>query len=177
MDTKAKHALSDSPYNDRRRQCELAVTQMGQRLMKPIQSLREVSSAELSREMSHLDPLAARRAAHIVGEIERVQGALEDLAAGNIQAFGNRLSASHQSSRNDFENSSPELDHCVEAALQAGALGARLQGGGFGGSAIAMVHQSAASEIAGRIIEQCSRHGFVPDMIESTPAAGAHLVE
>ena len=125
---------------------------------------------------NQIDPLAAKRAAHIIGEITRVETGVKLLKASNLTAFGELLYQSHQSSIDHFENSCPELDIVVNAAREAGALGARLSGGGFGGSAIVMVHSNDAGKIGEKITSLCKAQNIEPDILEATPSAGAHLV-
>lgn len=171
-----KHSLSDSPYNKRRECCEQATAQLNKLLPHPVTALRDVSREEFEQHKDKIDPKAAQRAAHIVGEIARVEKGVELLAINDLPAFGQLLFESHQSSIDHFENSCPELDIVVAAAREAGALGARLSGGGFGGAAIVMVRANDAKEIGEKIKAICNLQNIVPDMIEITPSAGAHLL-
>jgi galactokinase len=171
-----KHRLADSPYNERRARCEQAAAELGALLPHPVETLRDVSPEEFAAFRSKIDPAAARRAAHIVGEIARVERGVELLRAGDIEAFGKLLFASHQSSIGNFENSCPELDILVEAARTAGAPGARLSGGGFGGSAIVMVQTNQVKSISKKMAVLCEAKGLLPDFFAVTPSAGARLV-
>jgi galactokinase len=171
-----KHSLSDSPYNERRERCEEAATQLNALLPHPVTALRDVSLEEFEQYRSQIDPHAAQRAAHVVGEITRVETGFDELRAGKPAAFGQLLFESHQSSIENFENSCPELDIVVDAARRAGALGARLSGGGFGGSAIAMVSAENAKAIAEKTAVFCTEQGLQPDILEVTPSGGAHIV-
>lgn len=171
-----KHSLADSPYNERRERCEQAAAQLADLLPHPVKALRDVSPQEFEQNKANIDPHAAKRAAHIIGEIDRVEKGVERLAAGDLSAFGELLYQSHQSTIENFENSCPELDVIVAAAREAGASGARLSGGGFGGSAIVMVHANDAKVIGEKITVRCQSKGIHPDIIEVTPAAGAHLI-
>ncbi|MDE1170056.1 MAG: galactokinase [Verrucomicrobium sp.] len=127
-----KHALVSSEYNTRRESCEAAAKALG------VRALRDVSSARLAA--GGLDPLTLRRARHVVTENERVAAAVGLLRRGDAEGFGALMFASHLSSRDDFENSCPELDLLVEAARAVpGCLGARLSGGGFGGATINLI--------------------------------------
>ena len=171
-----KHSLADSPYNERRERCEQAAAQLAGILPHPVTTLRDVSWDEFDQNKNKIDPLAAKRAAHIVGEITRVEKGVEHLKSGNLTAFGELLFRSHQSSIDHFENSCPELDIVVNAAREAGAPGARLSGGGFGGSAIVMVHANDAQMIGKKIAALCQTLGITPDILEVTPSAGAHLL-
>lgn len=165
-----KHSLADSPYNERRQRCEQAARELG------IHTLRDVSAEAFAANRSKIDPAAAKRAAHVVGEIDRVERGAAFLKDGQIGEFGRLLFESHRSSVENFENSCPELDAVVEAARAAGAYGARLSGGGFGGSAIVMVDAVHADGISARIKTLCAEKGLSPDLLPAVPSAGAHLV-
>lgn len=139
-----KHALTGGEYNERRDQCFEAAKILG------VPALRDTTSALL--EAAKMPGLVKRRAAHIVGENERVFEALADLRAGNAAAFGKLMSASHRSSIENFENSTPELDALVEiACAQEGVFGARLTGGGFGGAIVALVEKARIETIAAAV--------------------------
>ncbi len=171
-----KHSLADSPYNERRERCEQAAAQLNDLLPRSVTALRDISPEEFDQYRDRIDPAAAQRAAHIVGEISRVETGVALLQKENINVFGQLLFESHQSSIENFENSCPELDIVVDAAREAGAPGARLSGGGFGGSAIVMVHTNDAQIIGEKITAICRRQGVHPDCLEVSPSAGAHLV-
>jgi galactokinase len=111
-----------------------------------VSALRDATSAQL--EAAEMPALAKRRARHVVGENERVLLAREALSAGRAEALGPLMSASHRSSMENFENSTPELDLLVSLAIaQPGCLGARLTGGGFGGAIVALVEIEAAEVV------------------------------
>ena len=142
-DSGAKHQLVESEYNMRRDECAAAAKALG------VASLREVSSAQLEAARRSLNPILHRRAAHIVGENERVTRAAEALKQGDAAAFGSLMNASHESSRTNFENSTPVLDHLVAIARSLpGVLGSRLTGGGFGGGTVTLVETEAAEDVA-----------------------------
>ncbi|MGC1482016.1 MAG: galactokinase [Chthoniobacterales bacterium] len=148
------HELSGGEYNERREQCIEAAEGLG------VSSLRE-ATPQMLRD-ADLSDLARRRAAHVIGEIERVEAAVDLLGSGDVEGFGQLLSASHRSSMENFENSTPELDQLVEVALlQEGVLGSRLTGGGFGGATVSLV-RSENVEAARRAIlsEYKSRTGI-----------------
>jgi galactokinase len=176
VDPKVKHTLSDSPYNERRERCEQAAIQLNELLPHPVKALRDVSAEEFEAFKDQIDPGAAKRAAHVVGEITRVALGVDALANNDLTAFGELLYASHQTSIDCFENSCPELDIVVQAARDAGALGARLSGGGFGGCAIVMVHAKNVKSIGQKIVELCQKSGITPDLIEVVPSAGAEII-
>jgi len=171
-----KHSLADSPYNERRERCEQAATQFAALLPHPVAALRDVSWEEFEGNRDKIDPGAAQRAAHVVGEITRVEHGVDLLKQGDVEAFGELLFQSHQSSIDHFENSCPELDIVVAAAREAGALGARLSGGGFGGSAIAMVHQDQATAIGDKIVAICKTQGLDPAIVAVIPSSGAEVI-
>ncbi len=147
--TKVKHALVDSAYNDRRSSCEQATAFFSQRLNHPVRSLRDVSSEELQSLSSEMDSTVALRAAHVIGENERVLMGREVLQTGRLEEFGRLMFQSHDSSRHNFENSCRELDFLVDKAQEIYAVkGARLSGGGFGGSIVALLAPQDAEESA-----------------------------
>jgi galactokinase len=172
-----KHALADSPYNERRASCERAAAELNALLDHPVKALRDVSREEFEAHRNRIDPVAARRAAHVIGEITRVEEGVKLLAAGNLEAFGQFLYDSHETSRTAFENSCDELDILVEAARGAGALGARLSGGGWGGSVVALVHAADAQAICDAIIAESRTQGLEPTAEIIVPSAGATVVK
>lgn len=169
IDTKVSHAHDSGGYADRRADCERAAATLG------LGSLREISLPELVLAAPSLDALAYRRARHVVSENARVLSVVEHLEAGRPAAgLGPWLAASHESLRDDFEVSCPELDLAVEAAMAAGAAGARMTGGGFGGSAIALVPASDAARIGSEVCRAFARADFlVPEVFEVVPEDGA----
>lgn len=146
IDTRVTHDLADGRYGERRRNVEQAAAVLG--------PLREASLGDLARLD---DAVLRRRAHHVVTEIARVRDAAVLLRAGRIRDIGPLLDASHASLRDDFEVSCPELDTVVDAARAAGALGARLTGGGFGGCAVALVEDLGA--VAAAVTEASARAG------------------
>lgn len=171
-----KHSLADSPYNERRDCCEQAAAQLAELLPHPVTALRDVSPEEFAANRSRIAASAAKRAAHVIGEIDRVERGVELIRASDMNAFGQLLFESHRSSIENFENSCPELDLVVEAARTAGAPGARLSGGGFGGSAIVMVQKNQAQTVMEKISAACRVKGISPDFLAVAPSAGAELV-
>ncbi len=155
-DSGKKHNLLQSQYNTRREECAAAVKALG------AASLREISPEQLDRSRATLDPVLFRRAAHIVGENSRVWQAVEALRTSDAEAIGALMNASHESSRTNFENSTPELDHLVEAARTLpGVLGSRLTGGGFGGGTVTLVHAGQADAVAQQLRVSHSPAAFV----------------
>jgi galactokinase len=138
-----KHALVGGEYNERREQCFSAARKMGAR------ALRDVTSAELEAARGKLSALEYRRAAHVVGEIERVSQGVEFLRSANARGFGELMFASHESSRTNFENSTAELDALVHIARsEESVYGSRLTGGGFGGATVSLIEAGEAQRIA-----------------------------
>ena len=171
-----KHSLADSPYNERRERCEQAAAQLAELLPHPVAALRDVSPEEFAANRSRIAAGAAKRAAHVIGEIDRVERGVALLRKKDIKSFGQFLFESHQSSIDNFENSCVELDIIVEAARAAGAPGARLSGGGFGGCSIVMVQKKQAQAVSEKIDAACRAKGITPEFIAVTPSAGAELV-
>jgi galactokinase len=172
-----KHALADSPYNERRISCETAAAELGALLDHDVKALRDVSWEEFEANKDRINPEAAQRATHVIGEITRVEKGVKLLAEGHLKAFGQFLFDSHETSRTAFENSCPELDTVVEAAREAGALGARLSGGGWGGSVVALVQAVDADAICRKIIEICKTKGLEPTAETIIPSAGATVIK
>lgn len=149
--TMVKHNLVESDYNQRRESCERA-TKVIQGKFPQVKTLRDVSSAMLEECKSILDHTDYLRAKHVVGEDERVMEGVELLEAGKVEEFGALWFQSHESSRDCFENSCPELDVLVELAHTIpGCVGARLSGGGFGGISIHLVRESEAQNYCERL--------------------------
>jgi galactokinase len=132
LDSGASRTLAESGYNERRKECRRAVERLG------LESLRDADDA------SGLAAPLDRRVRHVITENERVDAAVAALAAGELPALGELLNASHASLRDDYEVSVPEVERAVEACLDAGALGARIMGGGFGGSVLALFTPGAS---------------------------------
>ena len=159
MDTRVEHALEDGQYAQRRASCEEAARQLG------LPSLREVAFNDLDETLDQLSDHRIRaRARHIVSEIERVRKTAALLLEGRVPEVGSLFNASHVSMRDDFEISCAELDLAVEAATTHGALGARMTGGGFGGSAIALVPTNSTAEVVSAVTYAFAERGFgAPD--------------
>ena len=168
-DTGVKHNLLRSQYNTRREETTAAAKALGAAI------LREVTPARLQAARSKIDPLLYCRAAHIVEENDRVWRTVEALRIGNVTALGELMNASHESSRTNFENSTPELDSMVEIARSLrGVLGSRLTGGGFGGGTVTLVHADAASRVAEELRDQyMQRTGHSPAVFVCRIADGA----
>ncbi len=137
-------------------------------------ALRDVALADLPDAEQRLDPVTFRRVRHIVTEDDRVLRSVEALKAHDTAAFGELMYASHASMRDDFEISVPELDTVVEVARDRGAVGARMTGGGFGGSAIALLPAEDADALAEAVVAAFAERGYrAPASFRVVPAAGA----
>lgn len=171
MNSGVPHELAGSKYNERYSQCMAAAAAMHAK------SLREVASAQL--KSAPIDPLLRRRGLHITGENERVLAGVEALRRGNSEEFGELMFLSHNSSRFNFENSTPYLDTLVEIARETpGVLGSRLSGGGFGGSTVSLVSKEQASSIIERVAAEYHRRtGVTCTPILTEPSNGARIIE
>ncbi|MCR4763980.1 MAG: galactokinase [Lachnospiraceae bacterium] len=155
--SKVKHQLTDSGYNDRRKTCEAALADL-QRVV-PIHALGELTPEEFE---AHKDAIAdedrRRKAKHAVYENARTVQAVRELQDGNIEAFGRLMNESHVSLRDDYDVSCPEIDILAEEAWKLpGVVGARITGGGFGGCTVAIVDDDAVSsycEKLGRVYRE-----------------------
>ena len=167
IDTRVKHAHSTGGYRERRASCELGASIMG------VPALRDVSIADLPRAEELMDDVTFRRVRHIVTENQRVLDTVQLLREQGVRAIGDLLVASHASMRDDFEISIPELDTAVDTALAAGALGARMTGGGFGGAAIAVVEKDAVDAVSRAVEAAFAASGFAaPLLFTVTQSAG-----
>ena len=174
----AKHALVDGAYASRRQACEDAAKYFASVLRKPVSHLRDVTMAEWVLYRAGLDETVAKRAVHPIGEDERVLQGAELLGKGDLKAFGALMFDSHESSRRWFENSCEELDAIVDSAKSIPEVyGARLSGGGFGGSCCLLVDPSAADAIAAKIsADYWAKFGDEPECSLIKPSDGAHLI-
>jgi len=172
IDTRAHHALGESGYPDRRAACERSAAKLG------VPALRDVPIGELDAALARLeDPILARRTRHIVTENDRVVRVAEKLETGHPADIAPLLIASHVSMRDDFEISCAELDVAVDAALAGGALGARMTGGGFGGSAIALVSEARTAELEQAVHAAFSARGFTaPQIFRAVAGDGVHRI-
>jgi len=167
-DTHAHHELVDGQYGSRRESCEEAAGILG------VDLLREVPASELDAALEKLptDELR-RRVKHIVTEIDRVEQAVTALRDGDLEEVGRLFDASHVSMRDDYEISCEELDVATGTARQHGALGARMTGGGFGGSCIAIVRAESVDEVSRAIDAAFAEHGFTAPSSFPVTAAGS----
>ena len=168
IDTGVSHSHATGGYGERRASCERGAQALG------VVALRDVTVADLDRAAELLDDETFRRVRHIVTENDRVEATVRTLREQGPAAVGDLLVASHASMRDDFEISVPELDTAVEAALSAGAIGARMTGGGFGGAAIALVPHELVNAVQDAATAAFAARGFAaPTIFTVAPSAGA----
>ena len=168
IDTRVAHAHSTGGYAARRASCEAGARLLG------VEALRDVSVHELDHAREVLDDETFRRVRHIVTEDQRVLDTVRTLREHGPTAIGALLDASHLSMRDDFEISVPELDLAVEAAVAAGAIGARMTGGGFGGAAIALTPEELVNDVSVAVRYEFGSAGFgAPNIFTVTPSQGA----
>ncbi len=184
IDTRSRHELTDGGYAARRAACEEAARLLG------VPALRDITdAAELTRLAGFTGPAGfagpaefageelLRRARHVVTENNRVTRSAQLLRAGRLADIGPLLTASHESLRDDFEVSWPQADAAVEASIAAGALGARMTGGGFGGSVIALIPARLADAVTAAVGESFAAAGWAaPAITATTPSASARRV-
>ncbi|HSO03038.1 MAG TPA: galactokinase, partial [Candidatus Limnocylindrales bacterium] len=171
IDTRAEHALVDGQYAARRAACHAAADRLG------VNTLREVT--DLDAALAALpDPVEAMRVRHVVTEIARVEAFADLVRDDRVRDVGPLMDASHESLRVDYEVSCDELDVAVTAARAAGALGARMTGGGFGGSAIALIEADAATAVAQAVAEAFRDQGWrEPGFLIAVPGPAGGRVQ
>ena len=175
--THSPHHLDSGAYNDRVRQCQLAVQQIS--TVRPIKNLAELSQTDLEQvEHAITDEVAHRRARHVVGEVQRTKDAVEALQHGNIQLFGKLMTQSHISLRDDYEVTGLQLDSLAEAAWKVeGVLGSRMTGGGFGGCTVSLVRDEAIPTFIEQVgAEYTEKTGLKADFYIAEIGDGAHRV-
>ncbi|MET9445595.1 galactokinase [Streptomyces cinerochromogenes] len=171
VDTQVKHAHSGGEYGRRRAGCEKGAALLG------VDALRDVPYDELDAALARLgdEEEVIRLVRHVVTEDERVERTVALLRAGDPRSIGPILTEGHASLRDDFRISCPELDLVVDTALAHGALGARMTGGGFGGSAIVLAEATDVDTLTKTIEEAFAAASFTtPRAFEAVPSAGAH---
>ena len=168
IDTRVKHAHSTGGYRERREACERGAAAMG------VPALRDLTVDDLPEVAARVDDITFRRVRHVVTEDRRVEQTVRTLRTDGPAALGPLLAASHASMRDDFEISVPELDTAVDAAIAAGAVGARMTGGGFGGAAIALVARDRVADVEDAVLDAFSQARFTPPHVFTVaPSAGA----
>lgn len=175
--THSPHKLDSGSFNDRVRQCQLAVEQIN--AVRPIQYLAELSQVEFEQIKDAItDEIAHRRARHVVGEVQRTKDAVEALKNGDIVKFGQLMNQSHVSLRDDYEVTGPQLDALAEAAWKIdGVLGSRMTGGGFGGCTVSLVRDEAIATFIDKVgAEYTAKTGLTADFYIAEIGDGAHSV-
>jgi galactokinase len=172
--TMVKHDLASGEYNARRAECEEGVRRLSRRLPH-VRALRDVRLEELNRYGSDLPPTIYKRCRHVVTENTRVRDATVALEKADLATFGRLMAESHISLKDDYEVSCPELDLMVELAGQVeGVYGARMTGGGFGGSTINLVDKRAVEKFRRRVASPYEKStGLSPQILVSAAAEGA----
>ena len=172
IDTQAHHSLTDGGYAQRRASCDGVVAKLS------VRSMRELTMEKLEASQDLISTTEFMRARHAVTEIARVLNAVKALESKNFTTLGHLLNASHASLRDDYDVSCPELNTAVDAAITAGALGARMVGGGFGGSAIALIKASHTQETIKSIeVAFESKRFKTPRFFTSLPSQGAEIIQ
>ena len=176
VDTGTSHTHADGGYGDRRRECEAAAVRLGVPALRDVADVAGLAALDDGGDGS--DGMLLRRARHIVTENARVLEVVAVLrGTADPRAIGPVLTAGHISLRDDFQISTEELDACVEAAVGAGAHGARMVGGGFGGSAVVLVDRDRAGAVSAAVRERFAREGYSPPrMFDVVPSAGARRI-
>ncbi len=177
--THSPHHLDSGAYNDRVAQCQLALEQL--RKVKPeLKNLAELTEAEFEKiESAITDPIAHKRARHVVGEVQRTSDAVKALKAGDIEKFGKLMNASHVSLRDDYEVTGLQLDTMAEEAWKVpGVLGSRMTGGGFGGCTVSLVKDEAIELFKKQVGENYERiTGIKPEFYVAEISDGARRLE
>ena len=175
--THSPHKLDSGSFNDRVRQCQLAVEQIN--AVRPIQYLAELSQVEFEQVKDAItDETAHRRARHVVGEVQRTKDAVKALKNGDIVKFGQLMNQSHVSLRDDYEVTGPQLDALAEAAWKVdGVLGSRMTGGGFGGCTVSLVREESINTFIEQVgKEYTAKTGLKADFYIAEIGDGAHRV-
>jgi galactokinase len=171
IDTQAHHALTDGGYAERRASCESVATKLA------VKSMRELSMAQLVAARDQITHTEYIRARHAVSEMKRVLDCVDALSIGDFVKVGKLINESHISLRDNYTVSCSELDTAVEASLAAGALGSRMVGGGFGGSAIALIEASKTAHTIRAVESAFAAKKFkAPRFFTSLPSQGAEIL-
>ena len=171
IDTQAHHALTDGGYAKRRASCESVAAKLS------VKSMRELSMAQLDAAQDQITETEYIRARHAVSEIKRVLDCVDALSVVDFAKVGELINQSHVSLRDDYTVSCPELDTAVEASLAAGAMGSRMVGGGFGGSAIALIKASQTTQTIRAVESAFADKKFkAPRFFTSLPSQGAEIL-
>jgi galactokinase len=170
IDTRVRHAVGDGQYGNRRQACEQAAAALG------VRSLRDVVD-DPAAPARLADPALRTVCEHVISENGRVLRAAEALRAGDVAALGDLLTASHRSLSYRFRMSWPQADAAVQAAVDSGALGARMTGGGFGGSVVALLPAGRDEAVRAAVNRRFAQHGWpVPHYLPAVPSGGGYRV-
>ncbi|CAB4530907.1 MAG: galactokinase [Actinobacteria bacterium] len=171
IDTQAHHALTDGGYAERRASCESVAAKLR------VKSMRELTMTDLDAARDQITHTEYIRARHAVGEVKRVLDCVDALSIADFAKVGELINQSHVSLRDDYTVSCPELDTAVEASLAAGAMGSRMVGGGFGGSAIALIKASQTAQTIHAVENAFAYKKFkAPRFFTSLPSQGAEIL-
>lgn len=176
--THSPHKLDSGAYNQRVAECKKAVEQLN--TVRPIKYLAELTEADFKAiEHAITDPVAHKRARHVVGEVQRTSDAVKALKEGKLELFGQLMNASHASLRDDYEVTGPELDCMAEEAWKIdGVIGSRMTGGGFGGCTVSLVKEEAIDTFIAEVGKNYeARIGIKPDFYIAEIGDGATRVE
>lgn len=178
MDTGVARELASSAFNQRVAECTSALS-IFQEQIPGVTCLRDVSAEDYAKHADRLPPALARRAQHVIAEVQRTEEGSEALRKGDIAKFGDCMTRAHVSLRDLFEVSTPELDVMVEAAVSVeGCYGSRLTGAGFGGCAVALVHPSAREAFEQHVTKRYAEAtGRTTEVQWFSPAGGPHELE
>lgn len=175
IDSGQRHELADGEYAARRAQCAEAVAYFS-KITPSVRSLRDVSYATVRAHAAQMEPLAAVRALHVTGEIERTRAGADALRMGDLASFGRLMAESHRSLRDHYQVSTRAIEKIVEVVSAApGVLGVRLTGAGFGGCVVALVAEQSVSRLR-TALEQGGQPGPAQQMHVCQPSAGASLL-
>jgi len=177
--THSPHKLDSGAYNQRVAECKKAVELISK--VRPIECLAELTEADFKAVEHALDsdPVAHKRARHVVSEVQRTVDAVKALKAGELDKFGQMMNASHVSLRDDYEVTGPELDALAEAAWKiSGVIGSRMTGGGFGGCTVSLVKEEAIDTFTKEVgKEYTAKTGIVPDFYIAAIGDGARKID
>lgn len=177
IDSEVPRTLATAGYNERRQQCEQGVELLSGALGRQLDTLRDVSRAEFEAHQDALPEPIRSRVRHVITENDRVLWAVAALEKGDMVEFGNLMSASHASLRDDYEVSCPELDLIVELASGVpGVLGARMTGAGFGGCAVALVRDDTLGDLTQALDQYMRQTGLTPTVWLCRAAQGASVL-
>lgn len=176
VDSKVKHSLADSAYNDRRKSCEEGVKILNRRYGQ-VNSLRDVTLKQLGEIRAEMDEITFSRCEYVLQEMERVRRGAEYLVNDDLEAFGQLMYASHQGLSQRYEVSCVETDYLVDLAKDFGLIGSRMMGGGFGGCTINLVARDQQSAFSEFVYSQYkNRFGIEPEIYPVKTARGVHRV-